>query len=184
MATRKTYQKCKSAVILFIIFLLPIAAYAALTDNGDGTITDSTNSLQWSKLLRGPINWTDATAAADAATEAGQTDWRLPTLAELRTIIDSNYWPQINPVFGMPPDIGTWLNWTSGTIDDEDFVISDRAYVVFFDDGTDRSIPKNNAQTYYRMVRSTADVASNAILWETGGVQLLWETGGNDVVWN
>ena len=181
MATRKAYQKCKSAVVLLFILLLPIVAFAALSDSGDGTIFDDTNNLTWAKSTQGKMNWTEATAAAAASTLAGYTDWRLPTLAELRTLVNSDYWPQIDPIFymGGPGNIGDWTHWTSSTIEDDDFVLYDRAYIVFFDDGTDRSVPKNN-HFNSRMVRT---ILTNLMYWESTDV-VQWDTGGDYVVWH
>jgi hypothetical protein len=86
---------------------------ARFVDNGDGTITDNLTLLVWEgkDSLDGSTNvanprdadnvysWTSTTAAADGTAFsdflnvvnssglAGQHDWRLPTLAELHTII-------------------------------------------------------------------------------------------------
>jgi hypothetical protein len=94
---------------------------ARFVDNGDGTVTDRLTGLQWEKKTddatvhdkddRYP--WSATGTAADGTTFtsfvgslnagcfAGQCDWRLPTLAELQTILLQQY-PQggIDPVFG------------------------------------------------------------------------------------
>ena len=55
-------------------FCLPIAVNAALTDNGDGTITDG-NGVMW---LQSPattaMTWDEAVAWADALVFAGYDD--------------------------------------------------------------------------------------------------------------
>jgi len=161
--------------------LLPIFAYAALVDQGDGTILDDVGLLQWHKGLKGSSNWTDATADAAAATDLGYTDWRLPTLAELNGLVDSDYWPQIDPIFNMGSGIRDWMHWTSGTIDDDDYVLSDRAYTVFFDNGEDQSVPKGNYFNY-RLVRTVAAVIEDIIYWNAADT-LTWVTGGEYVTW-
>jgi len=162
---------------------LPIFAYAALVDQKDGTILDDSSNLQWTTQLFGPENWAEATTEAAASEYNDFTDWRLPTLAELNALVDSSYWPQIDPVFSMGSGISNWMQWTSGTIDDENFVISDRAYTVFFDDGTDRSVPKTN-HFYYRIVRDfSGGEVGEPMMWDTSDT-MAWTTGGDHIEWD
>ena len=61
---------------------------AHFVDNGDGTVTDTNNKLRWIK--KGIINklkLKDSKAFAETETFAGSSDWRLPTLPELKTLI-------------------------------------------------------------------------------------------------
>lgn len=67
---------------------------ADLTDNGDGTVTDTTSGLMWAKNanIAGELLSRDAMAAAleklNAAGTLGHTDWRLPTRDELLGLVD------------------------------------------------------------------------------------------------
>lgn len=58
-------------------------------DNGDGTITDNATGLMWmqddSKI---DMNWKDALSYAENMEFAKYSDWRLPTIKELQSIID------------------------------------------------------------------------------------------------
>jgi len=62
-------------------------------DNGDGTITDTSTGLMWTKTDsrkdtgRG-MNWNEAKTWVDGLTTGGHTDWRLPTIAELKSIYE------------------------------------------------------------------------------------------------
>lgn len=68
------------------------------TDNGDGTITDNVTGLMWSKSLDlngdGIINYDDKISFEESEqfikgfALAGYTDWRIPTIKELYSLID------------------------------------------------------------------------------------------------
>lgn len=70
----------------------------SFTDNGDGTVTDNVTGLMWQKSPdrdgNGAINAADKLSYDNAAAEAsslnlgGYTDWRLPTIKELYSLID------------------------------------------------------------------------------------------------
>ena len=68
----------------------------ALTDNGDGTITDTVTGLMWQKVDAGELTWASAVANASAQTTGGYSDWRLPTPAELFSILNHNNNPALD----------------------------------------------------------------------------------------
>ena len=81
-------------------------------DNGNGTVTDSTTSLVWEKLSDdegihdqdNTYDWAyDAAvkvAALNSAVFAGYSDWRVPTIEELQSIVNLAYGnPTVSPVF-------------------------------------------------------------------------------------
>jgi len=78
-------------------------------NNGDGTITDSSTGLMWSKTDSGTgMNWVGAAswvAAKNAANYLGHKDWRLADIKELQGIVDYTRSPDtsgsaaINPIF-------------------------------------------------------------------------------------
>lgn len=97
-------------------------------DNGDGTVTDTVNKLLWLKkgiLIK--INLKDAKATASSAQEAGRDGWRLPTLAELKTLVynkrivnASGKKAWIDPMFD--DGIGHYY-WTTTTCDQVSFIV-------------------------------------------------------------
>ena len=59
------------------------------TDNGDGTVTDNVTGLMWQKDPGSTKHtWDDAMAGASSFNLAGYTDWRLPTIKELYSLIN------------------------------------------------------------------------------------------------
>ena len=83
-------------------------------DNGDGTVTDSCTGLMWQKnTAPGSHTWTQALQYCESLTLAGRTDWRLPNVRELQSILDyGRINPSIDPVFGAESG---WY-WSSTTI--------------------------------------------------------------------
>jgi len=88
----------------------------AYTDNGDGTITDTSTGLMWAKKSLegspaanlhhrdGMYTWADAfsayVAALNAGGFAGYTDWRLPNIKELQSIANYEHAnPSVSSVF-------------------------------------------------------------------------------------
>jgi len=84
-------------------------------DNGDGTVTDEATGLMWMKAdsgalkagknKDGKLNWREALAWAENLEYAGYSDWRLPNVKELQSIVDYTRSPAttnsaaIDPVF-------------------------------------------------------------------------------------
>ena len=67
-------------------------------DNGNTTITDKATGLMWSKNDSGKgMNWEEALAYAENSEYADYTDWRLPNVKELQSIVDySGVFPAID----------------------------------------------------------------------------------------
>ncbi len=69
-----------------------VGAVPSYADNGDGTVTDLNTGLMWQQTpdLANKPNYADALAGASTFNLAGHTDWRLPTIKELYSLIDFN----------------------------------------------------------------------------------------------
>lgn len=57
-------------------------------NNGDGTISDLNTGLMWKAVPIADITYGDALSGAEADTTAGYTDWRLPDIKELYSLMD------------------------------------------------------------------------------------------------
>ena len=77
----------RSIVTFVALALIALPIGAGIKNNGDGTVTDSPTGLQWTQRGNGEdINFEDSVAYCEALTLAGFDDWRLPTLAEAKTL--------------------------------------------------------------------------------------------------
>jgi hypothetical protein len=77
-------------------------------DNGDGTVTDLNTGLMWQKTLGEKVTYYNATVGAKNTNLAGYTDWRLPTIKELYSLIlFSGTDPRPESTIGATPFIDT-----------------------------------------------------------------------------
>jgi hypothetical protein len=136
---------------------------AAFADNGDGTITDKETGLMWMRCSQGlsdlacatgaiaTFNWQQALASVQTANAGmgtnGYTDWRLPSVAELGSIIESacNN-PAINDDYF--PATASASYWTSSPY----FVSNDRAWGISFAEGLEAGEVKTSPN-HVRLVR-------------------------------
>ena len=111
-------------------------------DEGDGTVTDSRTGLMWKQCAEGlsgancqtgsaqGFTWANALTHAEASTFAGYTDWRLPNVKELSSLVeDCRVSPSINTnLFPNTPSSYFWSGspYASG---------SNRAWIVYFNGG-------------------------------------------------
>ena len=97
-------------LLAFLLLLVAPLAQATFTINNDGTVTDPTTGLTWMRCAMGQT-WNGTTCTGTASTYtydqanaltgtvtfAGQSDWRLPNIRELQTIMNlSAYGPSID----------------------------------------------------------------------------------------
>jgi hypothetical protein len=150
----------------------------SLTNNNDGTITDNNTGLMWQRGETGAKSWSDALAACNALSLANYTDWRLPNVRELVSILGE---AQLNPTLNTTffPNVvssGYWSSTSSATD-------PDRAWLVNFSNGSTDTGSKSSA-LYSRCVRGSSVsslappvVATTAI----SDITTTTATGGGDV---
>jgi hypothetical protein len=106
--------------VVFVV-ILTRAAEQRFVDNEDGTVTDTQTGLMWSKTSSpGDLTWQDAEAycKVPAIAEYKYTDWRMPTIEELKTLYmkdvegyetDCGLKAWVDPIFELTC---TWI-WSS-----------------------------------------------------------------------
>jgi len=66
-------------------------------DNGDGTVTDQGTGLMWQQTDDDKTYvWSEACQYCEDLTLGGNTDWELPDIAQLSSVIDTDYYPTVN----------------------------------------------------------------------------------------
>ena len=112
-------------LLIFLILSFPIfSAVRTYFDPGNGTVKDTVTGLVWQKCSAGQtnnasctgtastMNWKSALAYCDGLTLGGRSDWRLPNVKELLTLV--------NPLKSSPaidtavfPNTALSLYWSS-----------------------------------------------------------------------
>jgi hypothetical protein len=100
----------------------PLGGGQRFIDNGDGTVIDLVTGLMWVKdpgQIAGfydRMYWYDAINNCENLDYAGWSDWRLPNINELMSIVDhGRYSPAFDTMFFVPPyDVNTPY-WSSTT---------------------------------------------------------------------
>ena len=118
-------------------------------DNGDGTVTDITTWLMWSKEnVGGKGNWEKSDKACRELRLAGHKDWRMPARWELLTLVDdTRYKPAIDT--GFFPDTENDWYWTGTEFKGDPSC----AWVVGFDGGG-ADYNRRSSDAFVRAVRS------------------------------
>ena len=131
------------------------------TDNGDGTVTDNATGLMWQKCTVGlsgedcatgtattQASWTAALATCNDLSLAGHTDWKLPNINELESIINRQY---VNPAIDRTtfPNTQSGNYWSSSTYVGSQSI----AWLVNFYSGNTSVNGKTNSGLLARCVR-------------------------------
>jgi hypothetical protein len=82
--------------MFYVLYVRGSTSYGqnSFVDNANGTVTDNATGLTWMQSDSGAgMNWSDALAYCEALDFAGATDWRLPNVKELQSIVDYSLSP-------------------------------------------------------------------------------------------
>ncbi|MBD3789674.1 MAG: DUF1566 domain-containing protein [Campylobacterales bacterium] len=135
---------------LLTLMAIATLASADFTKSGD-IVTDSTTGLQWqddATAASTQLTWQAAIDHCEALTLGGHSDWRLPNINELKSIIDRT---KINPaiVSGFA-NTSSDFYWSSTTLADN----SDNAWHVYFNFGYVSYHYNKGTSLYVRCVRA------------------------------
>lgn len=141
--------RCHAKIIYTICLLLYLGgiSQAALIDNGDGTVTDTSSGLMWEQpnVIIFSKDWVDANDYCNNKILANRFDWRLPTKSELQMLLTNNslevdsmfpdnsfghYWTSTD---GYSEDEKMYIVWSSGTSGSENKTDSNKYMAVRVD---------------------------------------------------
>jgi len=140
-------------------------------DNEDGTITDRATGLMWMQTgSTDTYTWEEALAYAESFEAAGYSDWRLPTIKELQSIVDYTRSPDATN----SPAISSFFSLTSmvneaGQID----------YGFYWSSTTHASILSGGSAAYISFGRSMGKINGNWIDVHGAGAQRSDPKSGN-----
>jgi hypothetical protein len=120
-------------------------------DNNDGTVTDTTTRLMWSKatLCDKEITQHAAVKLCAELDLAGHADWRIPTRVELLTLVDDTRSKPAIDAAAFPDTRSDWY-WTGS----EYAAVSSYAWIVDFDGGNSSGCHRDYDDAFVRAVRS------------------------------
>lgn len=100
---------------LFILILLTttilFANFTEETKAGKVIVTDTKTNLQWTKDYGTSLTWQQALSYCENLDYGGYTDWRLPNIKELETLVDDT---KYNPASSFPEMPSSWF-WSSSS---------------------------------------------------------------------
>jgi hypothetical protein len=119
------------------------------SDNEDGTVTHYHTSLVWQQVDDNVTRtWENAISYCESLSLAGQTDWRLPNIRELQTLLDYSHWsPAIDS--SLFPGTNSSIYWSSTTHAE----VTEGVWGIDFNDGYLSAYYKTGSY-YVRCVRT------------------------------
>jgi len=182
------------------------------TNNGDGTITDNITGLMWEKSMGDKIIFDEAFDKADNSNLGTYTDWRVPTIKELYSLIlfsgqvkgetaikrfiDTDYFDQLLGDESNGERQIDAQTWSSTEYVGKTMNADATVFGVNFIDGRIKGYPKFKKSTgsansmYFRMVRGNTDYGKNNFEDNKDGTisdeasMLMWQTADDGIARN
>ena len=163
----------------------------AFQDNGNGTVTDLNTGLMWQQVPDSmKLNWQGALQYAENFTLAGYTDWRLPTVKELYSLIDyGRGWPYIDTAYFVceldPQETKNTQYWSSTKYFGLTHGGQETAFGVNFATGHNKGYP-TGMPAYVRCVRGLTYGENNFVDNGDGTVTdlatgLMWQKSDDSI---
>lgn len=148
---RKDRQLTIATTMLLLLFALlcpPAHSIGPYITSGDKTVIDQGTGLEWQKIDSSTMHtWQNALAYCEALSLDDKTDWRVPNIRELKSLVDySRDYPAIDP--SIPCRSSSY--WSSTTVANDSH---SSAWIVFFGNGDD-VWKLTTGSTYVRCVRT------------------------------
>ncbi|BDD12116.1 hypothetical protein FUAX_45480 (plasmid) [Fulvitalea axinellae] len=182
------------------------------TDNGNGTITDNVTGLMWEQDMGEKITFDEAFTKAENSTLGGYSDWRVPTIKELYSLIlftgkvrgesaidlfiNTDYFDQpLGDTSAGEREIDA-QTWSSTEYVGQTMNADKTVFGVNFIDGRIKGYPKSKpgsgvANTmYFRMVRGNTEYGKNNYVDNGDGTVsdlatgLMWQKADDGVARN
>ena len=145
--------------------------------NGDDTVSNTATGLMWQQADNGAgSTWRNALSTCEALELAGQTDWRLPDIRELQSIVDDRKsFPAVPSAFSANEE-----NYWSATTDAQ---FSGDAWYVYFGSGFAGNGSKENPYRV-RCVRGGPAGPFYLDLTKPNGGEILVKGQAYTITWN
>ena len=124
---------------------LPESEFVVSNVNGDEIVKDLTTNLYWQKSYRLEVRWQEALEYCENLEYGGYSDWRMPNINELRSLV--NY-EKVDPVSDFPDMLSDWF--MSSTT----HFFSDTVAMISFETGIESGYNKTGSSGRVRCVRS------------------------------
>ncbi|HNT28202.1 MAG TPA: DUF1566 domain-containing protein, partial [bacterium] len=93
---------------------LPVSSFTETTMASKVIVTDTEMRLIWTKEYSGQITWQNALSYCENLSYGGATDWRLPNIDELKTLIDDTIYAPASTFPEMPSSFSFYF-WSSSS---------------------------------------------------------------------
>jgi hypothetical protein len=154
------------------------AVIDSFKDNGNGTVTDISTGLMWQQNTPDVMkNWDQALADCESLSLSDYLDWRLPTIMELRSLVEySIHDPAINTTFF--PDTVSSFYWSSTTYPHD----RDYAWGLNFSIGRGGTGGLKSSSYYVRAVRGGQSRILGHLIILSPNQADKWDIGSQKVI--
>lgn len=133
---------------------LPLAT-GPYTDNGNGTVSDTSTGLMWQQGEGGSQTWESALGYCEGSSLGTYSDWRLPNVKELASLLDwATFNPSIDPLFSSAYSAPYWTSTTATGFSSEAWWVSFMQGMVYQGASIGNGYGDKPGNNYVRCVRA------------------------------
>jgi len=156
--------------LIITTMAITLMAYAGLSRDANGIVTDTNTGLQWQDDYNGSnvkyTDWNGSINYCEQLSLGGKTDWRLPNYNELFSIVDLvARQPKIDTnIFTYPlyhPSSGIiYFTSTTYKTDNPDYNLNQNTGVWVISFNNDALYPFSDIKTAFNLVRCVRDITN------------------------